>query len=62
LAPTEKLAAIVIQQLQQAGYDQADNLAFLGAEDMTFLMKFVYKSQLLGTTVGRPPKNCCNLT
>ncbi|KAJ8579663.1 hypothetical protein M405DRAFT_886412, partial [Rhizopogon salebrosus TDB-379] len=48
LAPTERPAAIVIRRLQQAGYDQADSLAFLGAEDMTFLMKFVYKSQLLG--------------
>ncbi|KAG1871333.1 hypothetical protein DFJ58DRAFT_904002 [Suillus subalutaceus] len=40
LAPTERPAAIVIRRLEQAGYDQADN--------MTFLMKFVYKSQLLG--------------
>lgn len=48
LAPTERPAAIVIRRLEQAGYDQADSLAFLGAEDMTFLMKFVYKSQLLG--------------
>ncbi|KAG1751292.1 uncharacterized protein EDB91DRAFT_598835 [Suillus paluster] len=50
LAPTERPAAIVIRRLEQAGYDQADSLAFLGAEDMTFLMKFVYKSQLLGPT------------
>ncbi|OJA16312.1 hypothetical protein AZE42_03367 [Rhizopogon vesiculosus] len=49
LALTERPAAIVIRRLQQAGYDQADSLAFLGAEDMTFLMKFVYKSQLLGS-------------
>ncbi|KAG1844144.1 hypothetical protein F4604DRAFT_245035 [Suillus subluteus] len=48
LAPTERPAAIVIRRLEQAGYDQADSLAFLGAEDMSFLMKFVYKSQLLG--------------
>lgn len=48
LAPTERPAAIVIRRLEQAGYDQADSLVFLGAEDMTFLMKFVYKSQLLG--------------
>ncbi|KAJ8587805.1 hypothetical protein M405DRAFT_904051 [Rhizopogon salebrosus TDB-379] len=48
LAPTEGPAAIVIRRLQQAGYDQLDSLAFLGAEGMTFLMKFVYKSQLLG--------------
>lgn len=48
LAPTERPAAIVIRRLEQAGYDQADSLTFLGAEDMTFLMKFVYKSQLLG--------------
>ncbi|KAJ8592062.1 hypothetical protein M405DRAFT_880175, partial [Rhizopogon salebrosus TDB-379] len=50
LAPTERPAAIVIRRLQQAGDDQADSLAFLGAEDMTFLMKFVYKSQTLGPT------------
>jgi hypothetical protein len=56
LAPTERPAAVVIRRLQQAGYDQADSLTFLGAEDMTFLMKLVYKSQLLGPTVGRPPK------
>ncbi|KAJ8579724.1 hypothetical protein M405DRAFT_870036 [Rhizopogon salebrosus TDB-379] len=56
LVPTQRPAAIVIRRLQQAGYDQADSLAFLGAEDMTFLMKFAYKSQLLGPTVGRPPK------
>ncbi|KAJ8584657.1 hypothetical protein M405DRAFT_884198 [Rhizopogon salebrosus TDB-379] len=41
LAPTERPAAIVIRRLQQAGYDQVDSLAFLGAEDMTFLIKFV---------------------
>ncbi|KAH7916612.1 hypothetical protein BJ138DRAFT_1052542 [Hygrophoropsis aurantiaca] len=51
LAPTERPAAIVRRRLEQAGYDQADSLDFLGAEDMTFLMKFVYKSQLLGPTV-----------
>ncbi|KAG2029697.1 hypothetical protein BDR03DRAFT_906490 [Suillus americanus] len=48
LVPTERPAAIVIRRLEQAGYDQADSLAFLDAEDITFLMKFVYKSQLLG--------------
>ncbi|KAJ8594114.1 hypothetical protein M405DRAFT_878960 [Rhizopogon salebrosus TDB-379] len=50
LAPTERLAAIVIRRLQQAGYDQAHSLAFLGADDMTFLMKFLSRSQLLGPT------------
>ncbi|KAH7928928.1 PP2C-domain-containing protein [Leucogyrophana mollusca] len=50
LAPTERPASIVRRRLEQAGYDQADSLDFLGAEDMTFLMKFVYKSQLLGPT------------
>ncbi|KAJ8594115.1 L domain-like protein [Rhizopogon salebrosus TDB-379] len=40
----------LLRRLQQAAYDQADSLPFLGAEDMMFLMKFVYKSQLLGPT------------
>ncbi|KIJ18515.1 hypothetical protein PAXINDRAFT_70600 [Paxillus involutus ATCC 200175] len=48
LAPTERPAAITRRRLEQAGYDQADSLDYLAAEDMTFLLKFVYKSQLLG--------------
>ncbi|KAI6010510.1 hypothetical protein EDC04DRAFT_2905862 [Pisolithus marmoratus] len=48
LAPTERPAAITRRRLEQAGYDQADSLDYIAAEDMTFLLKFVYKSQLLG--------------
>ncbi|KAF8134396.1 hypothetical protein EV363DRAFT_1561931 [Boletus edulis] len=48
LAPTERPAAITRRRLEQAGYDQVDSLDYLAAEDMTFLLKFVYKSQLLG--------------
>ncbi|KIJ63500.1 hypothetical protein HYDPIDRAFT_112918 [Hydnomerulius pinastri MD-312] len=48
LAPTERPAAITRRRLEQAGYDQADSLDYIAAEDMTFLLKFVYKSQLFG--------------
>lgn len=51
LAPTERPAAITRRRLEQAGYDQLDSLDYLAAEDMTFLLKFVYKSQLLGPAV-----------
>lgn len=51
LAPTERPAAITRRRLEQAGYDQVDSLDYLAAEDMTFLLKFVYKSQLLGPAV-----------
>ncbi|KAI6121838.1 hypothetical protein F5141DRAFT_538234 [Pisolithus sp. B1] len=50
LAPTERPAAITRRRLEQAGYDQADSLDYIAAEDMTFLLKFVYKSQLLGAS------------
>ncbi|EGO00435.1 hypothetical protein SERLA73DRAFT_160301 [Serpula lacrymans var. lacrymans S7.3] len=50
LLPTEKPAEIVRRRLEHAGYDQADSLDFLGGEDMTFLMKFIYKTHLLGPT------------
>lgn len=51
LASTERPAAITHRRLEQAGYDQLDSLDYLAAEDMTFLLKFVYKSQLLGPAV-----------
>ena len=47
---TEKPASIVRRQLQQAGYDDADDLQ--EQEDIQFLMKFVYKSNVLGPTVS----------
>lgn len=52
LAQTERPADIVRRRLEQAGYDLADGLDLLGAEDITFLMKFVYKSQRLGPAVS----------
>lgn len=48
LAPTERPALLVRRRLEQAGYDPADGLHMLGAEDIGFLIKFIYKSNLLG--------------
>ncbi len=52
LGQTERPADIVRRRLEQAGYDAADGLELIGAEDITFLLKFVYKSQLLGPVVS----------
>jgi hypothetical protein len=51
LAQTERPADIVRRRLEQCGYDPADGLELLGADDLSFLLKFVYKSQLLGPAV-----------
>ncbi|KAI0267046.1 hypothetical protein BC834DRAFT_822775 [Gloeopeniophorella convolvens] len=51
LAQTERPADIVRRRLEQAGYDVADGLDMLGGEDLSFLMKFVYKSNVLGPAV-----------
>ena len=56
LAPTDRPADIVRRRLEQAGYDIADGLDMLGADDIPFLLKFVYKSNLLG-----PPVRCLSL-
>ncbi|KAF8271493.1 hypothetical protein EI94DRAFT_1568332 [Lactarius quietus] len=48
LAQTERPADIVRRRLEQAGYDFADGLDTLGEGDLSFLMKFVYKSTALG--------------
>ncbi|KAI0047904.1 PP2C-domain-containing protein [Auriscalpium vulgare] len=48
LAQTERPADIVRRRLEQAGYDVADGLEKLGGEDLSFVMKFVYKSNVLG--------------
>ncbi|OBZ70825.1 Adenylate cyclase [Grifola frondosa] len=48
LAQTERPADIVRRRLVQAGYDVADGLDLLGADDIQFLLKFVYKSNALG--------------
>ncbi|KAI0301034.1 hypothetical protein B0F90DRAFT_1810245 [Multifurca ochricompacta] len=45
LAQTERPADIVRRRLEQAGYDVADG-------DLSFLMKFVYKSTVLGPAVS----------
>jgi len=50
LAPTEQPAMIVKRRLEQAGYEVVDKLDELGAEDLSFLMKFVFKSVRLGGT------------
>ncbi|KAI0784617.1 adenylate cyclase-like protein [Abortiporus biennis] len=50
LALTERPAEIVRRRLDQAGYDVADGLDNLGADDIHFLLKFVYKSNVLGPT------------
>lgn len=47
----ERPADIFRRRLEQAGYDAADGLETLGEDDMSFLLKFVYKSQLLGPAV-----------
>jgi adenylate cyclase len=39
--------------MEQAGYDQSDGMELLNS-DVSFLLKFVYKSQLLGPTVHFP--------
>ncbi|KAK0230434.1 adenylate cyclase [Armillaria fumosa] len=49
LAQQERPAEIVQRRLSQAGYDMSDGLELLGGgEGLSFLLKFVYKSQVLG--------------
>ncbi|KZT04263.1 adenylate cyclase-like protein, partial [Laetiporus sulphureus 93-53] len=48
LAPTERPANVVRRRLEQAGYEQKDGLDMLGAGDLAFLMRLVYKSNVLG--------------
>lgn len=47
---TERPASIVRRQLQQAGYEDVDDLQ--DQEDIQFLMKFVYKSNVIGPVVS----------
>ncbi|KAJ6616665.1 hypothetical protein B0H10DRAFT_1948982 [Mycena sp. CBHHK59/15] len=54
LAQTERPADIVRRRLEQAGYDEVDGQDLLGGAGMSglsFLLKFVYKSQFLGPAV-----------
>ncbi|KIJ92315.1 hypothetical protein K443DRAFT_135321 [Laccaria amethystina LaAM-08-1] len=48
LAQTEKPVDIVRRRMEQAGYDPIDGLELFGEEGLSFLLKFVYQSQLLG--------------
>ncbi|KAL5528616.1 CYR1_1 [Sanghuangporus sanghuang] len=54
LAPTEKPADLVRRRLEQAGYDVADGLPLLGADEIGFLIKFIYKSNFLGDQQEEP--------
>ena len=47
----EKPASIVRRQLLQAGYEDVDGLQ--DQEDTQFLMKFVYKSNVLGPAASK---------
>jgi adenylate cyclase len=51
LAQTEKPADIVRRRLEQAGFDVADGLDRIAKDDISFLLKFQYKTQLLGAAV-----------
>lgn len=48
---TEKPATIVRRRLEQEGWDPIDDFRGLAVEDMQYLMKFVYKSNVLGPAV-----------
>ncbi|KAJ3983402.1 adenylate cyclase [Lentinula detonsa] len=48
LTQTERPADIVRRRLEQAGYDVSDGYELLGGEGLSFLLKFVYKSQVFG--------------
>lgn len=51
LGHTERPADIVRRRLEQAGYDVADGFELLADDSLSFLLKFVYKSQVFGPTV-----------
>lgn len=61
LAMTERPADIVRRRLEQTGYTAADGLDMLGADDMRFLLTFVYKSTLLGPAVSSSFRPSVNL-
>ncbi|KAH8810173.1 adenylate cyclase [Flagelloscypha sp. PMI_526] len=48
LASTDKPAGIVRRRMEQAGYDLADGLDLLADDGLNFLLRFVWKTQLLG--------------
>ncbi|KIY63613.1 hypothetical protein CYLTODRAFT_493767 [Cylindrobasidium torrendii FP15055 ss-10] len=50
LHTNERPADIVKNRLMQAGYDLTDIASMLGGESLSFLLRFIYKSEVLGTT------------
>ncbi|KAG9120992.1 cysteinyl-tRNA synthetase, partial [Ceratobasidium sp. 392] len=48
LGSHEKPALIMRRRLEQAGYDDMDQLETIGGEDLRFLLRFVYRSVDLG--------------
>ncbi|KAK7448809.1 cysteinyl-tRNA synthetase [Stygiomarasmius scandens] len=50
LTPFERPVEIVKRRLEWAGYDMKDGNELLGPDGLSFLLKFVYKTQLLGPT------------
>ncbi|KAG8696571.1 cysteinyl-tRNA synthetase, partial [Ceratobasidium sp. 394] len=48
LANQERPALIMRRRLEQAGYDDIDQLETIGGEDLRFLLRFVYRSVDLG--------------
>ncbi|KAH8810132.1 adenylate cyclase-like protein [Flagelloscypha sp. PMI_526] len=48
LASTDKPAGIVKRRMEQAGYDLADGLDLLAGSGLNFMLRFVWKPQLLG--------------
>ncbi|THU89060.1 hypothetical protein K435DRAFT_969264 [Dendrothele bispora CBS 962.96] len=50
LTPSERPVDIVRRRLDMAGYDMKDGSQLLGPDGLSFLLKFVYKSQQLDST------------
>ncbi|KAF8583086.1 hypothetical protein K439DRAFT_1390922 [Ramaria rubella] len=48
LAPSEMPAPILQRRLELAGYNEKDGLQIVGASDIQFLLKFIFKSERLG--------------
>ncbi|KAG8763264.1 cysteinyl-tRNA synthetase [Ceratobasidium sp. 423] len=48
LGNTEKPALIMRRRLEQAGYDEMDQLEIIGGEDLRFLLRFIFRSVNLG--------------
>ncbi|CAE6485176.1 unnamed protein product, partial [Rhizoctonia solani] len=48
LGQAEKPALILRRRLEQAGYDEVDQLELIGGEDLRFLLRFVFRSVNLG--------------